>query len=386
MTWSPQQDDALCAVDGWLHERDRQVFRLFGYAGTGKTTLAAAVGSQISGVYYCAFTGKAAQVLRSYGAEPATTIHRLIYKTTFDPETGRYQHTLRPRAELADIKLIIVDECSMVGARLGQQLVSYGTPILAVGDPEQLPPVQDKGAFFMDLPGEPDVVLTEIHRQALQSPILALATDIRNGGKLWRSGRYNSGALHIVRNTPEVPEAFDMLLVGRNAARRAWNGTLRRKLGFCERGQRPSPPPQRSERVVCLRNDYGFAVPLLNGGVWQVNAAVPKIAFVTERGVPVVELALEGEDGAVDEVRVPLAWFGAEVGEGQRQRWHSLGLQEFDFANALTVHKAQGSQWENVLLFAHDVEPFVHHQGKEFGRRWLYTAITRASEKLTVVI
>ena len=85
MQFSPQQDDALKAAAAWLKAarrgKARQVFRLFGYAGTGKTTLAQHLAEGVDGdVLFAAFTGKAAQVLRSRGAEGARTIHSLIYR------------------------------------------------------------------------------------------------------------------------------------------------------------------------------------------------------------------------------------------------------------------------------------------------------------------
>ena len=81
MELSPQQDEALKAVARWLKAGKPQIFRLFGYAGTGKTTLARYFAEHVDGqVQFAAFTGKAAQVLRSKGAVNARTIHSLIYR------------------------------------------------------------------------------------------------------------------------------------------------------------------------------------------------------------------------------------------------------------------------------------------------------------------
>ena len=93
--FAPQQDEALKAVSNWLKEGRSPLFRLFGYAGTGKTTLAKHFAEHVDGdVLFAAFTGKAAQVLRSRGASNAKTIHSLIYRPrgeeeVEDEETGK---------------------------------------------------------------------------------------------------------------------------------------------------------------------------------------------------------------------------------------------------------------------------------------------------------
>ena len=79
--WSPQQEQALSAVSAWLKDKDGpQVFRLFGWAGTGKSTLARHLAQGVKSVKYAAFTGKAALVMRKRGCKGASTIHSLIYK------------------------------------------------------------------------------------------------------------------------------------------------------------------------------------------------------------------------------------------------------------------------------------------------------------------
>ncbi len=81
MSWSPQQDRALAAVAAWMKHGEPQVFRLFGYAGVGKTTLARQLAEDVDGeVAFAAYTGKAALVLRSKGCKGARTIHSLIYR------------------------------------------------------------------------------------------------------------------------------------------------------------------------------------------------------------------------------------------------------------------------------------------------------------------
>src|SRR5687767_8784707 len=185
-TFTPHQDSALKAVADWLKAKPGRggtppVFRLFGYAGTGKTTLARHIAEGVEGeVKYAAFTGKAALVMRNKGCDDASTIHSLIYRAR---ETRDEQPTfeLWDDAPASKASLIVIDECSMVDAELGRDLLSFGCPLLVLGDPAQLPPIQGAG-FFTN--AEPDAMLTEVHRQAVDDPIIRLSMDIREGRDL----------------------------------------------------------------------------------------------------------------------------------------------------------------------------------------------------------
>ena len=143
MEWSAQQEKALGLVAAWIAEPGGpQVFRLFGYAGTGKTTLARHIADGVDGeVKFAAFTGKAALVMRNKGCDGASTIHSLIYRAR---ESGVEQPSfeLWDDAPASKAKLIVIDECSMVDADLGRDLMSFDCPLLVLGDPAQLPPSQ----------------------------------------------------------------------------------------------------------------------------------------------------------------------------------------------------------------------------------------------------
>ena len=181
MSWSPQQEGALKAVADWMKRGEPQIFRLFGYAGAGKTTLARQLAEDAEGeVAFAAFTGKAALVLRSKGCKGARTIHSLIYRPR-DAETEEPTFVLNEDSAAAKASLVIIDECSMVDEALGRDLLSFGKPVLVLGDPAQLPPVRG-GGFFTET--EPDVMLTEVHRQAADNPIIRMSMTVREGGRL----------------------------------------------------------------------------------------------------------------------------------------------------------------------------------------------------------
>lgn len=375
MEFSPQQDDALKAVGRWLKSGRPQVFRLFGYAGTGKTTLARYFAQHIDGqVQFAAFTGKAAQVLRSKGAVNARTIHSLIYRPRGeeqkeDESTGKTSmsptFSLNRQSPVARAKLIIIDECSMVDEQLGRDLQSFGTPILVLGDPGQLPPISG-GGFFTD--HEPDYLLTEIHRQARDNPIIRLALDVREGRE-FMLGDYGKAQV-IGRDdvTQDLVMKADQVLVGRNQTRRRYNRRLRELKGFS------AAYPQAGDKLVCLRNDT--AKGLLNGSLWKVMTSS------RETVKPGINLLVSPEEDDPDRgvAKIKLLKQAFEDENPEEIPWQTRKrYDDFDFGYALTVHKAQGSQWNDVVLFD---ESFAFRDTRQ---RWLYTAITRAAETLTVV-
>lgn len=256
MQFAPQQDEALKAVSKWLKDGRSPLFRLFGYAGTGKTTLARHFAENVDGeVLFAAFTGKAAQVLRSRGASNARTIHSLIYRprgeeAVEDEETGKSSmtpmFTVNRQSPVSKAALIVVDECSMVDEALGKDLMSFGTPILVLGDPGQLPPISGGGFFTNE---EPDYLLTDIHRQARDNPIIQLAMQVREGKEIMH-GDY--GTVQVISKSevtqPLVLEA-DQVLVGTNKTRKRYNQRLRELKGF------NTEYPQSGDKLVCLRND-----------------------------------------------------------------------------------------------------------------------------------
>ncbi|MBU2486896.1 MAG: ATP-dependent RecD-like DNA helicase [Alphaproteobacteria bacterium] len=374
MKFSPQQDEALKAVSRWLKDGRTPIFRLFGYAGTGKTTLAKYFAEHVDGeVLFAAFTGKAAQVLRARGAKNARTIHSLIYRPkgeeeVSDEETGKTTvsplFSLNRQSPLAQAALIIIDECSMVDEALGKDLMSFGTPILVLGDPGQLPPISG-GGFFTE--HEPDILLTEIHRQARDNPIIDLAMQVREGREIMH-GDYGTAQV-IGKNEVDrdmVLEA-DQVLVGINRTRRRYNQRLRELKGFDQ------TYPQAGDKLVCLRNDP--AKGLLNGSLWQVMTSSK------ETVKPGINLLVRPEDDDMDRGSAKIKLLKSAFDDPDLEvPWQTKKrYDDFDYGYALTVHKAQGSQWNSVVLFD---ESFAFRDSRE---RWLYTAITRAAERLVIV-
>lgn len=360
-TFSPQQSEALIKVRKWLDSGDQQVFRLFGYAGTGKTTLAREFAANMDGtVLFGAFTGKAADVLRKKGCADASTIHSMIYQVK-QGDGGEIKVKKKPKAEFEGVKLIIIDECSMVGEDIGKDLLSYRIPVLVLGDPAQLPPVKG-GGFFTDFAA--DYMLTEVHRQAEGNPIIEMSMKIRRGERL-SHGTF--GAVDIITPDDITTERIlgsDMVLLGTNKRRQRYNARMRELSG--REGEYPVP----GDELVCLKNDHEKG--LYNGSLWVVDT-------ISERG-SAQRLLVRSQDDPNRMVAAlvdPRSW--DEAGWKEVDWREKRGLNEFTYGYALTVHKSQGSQWDDVVLFDES------GAFRESADRWLYTGVTRAAERLTVV-
>ena len=262
---------------------------------------------------------------------------------------------------------ILVHNCSMVDRIVGQDLESYGTKLLVIGDPNQLPPVYGAGYFTSR---EPDAYIDEIHRQALDSPILRLA-DLARRGKPLPVGSAGDGVDVRRYGDPSLEQrAMDaeMIIVGRNRTRHASNAKIRRLLGRAD-----SPAPVPGDKVICRRNNHELG--LLNGSSWTVDRCIPNLESMTAK-IDVVST----ED---DHDRVECeTWLHHFMGREEELFGHSRrNHDEFAYGFAITAHSSQGSQYDDVIVFDES-----KHFGKEVAPKHLYTAITRAAKTLTVVI
>lgn len=376
IVWNEQQNQAINAVRKWLKApRSQQVFRLFGYAGTGKTTLAKHLADDVKGdVLYACFTGKASLVLRKKGCVGAGTIHGLIYKAIQDPVTGHTEFVKNHESPLATAALLVVDEVSMVDEELALDLLSFGVPVLVLGDPAQLPPVRGEGYFIN---AKPDVMLTDVRRQAADNPIIRMSMDIREGRGL-AIGNYGD-SLVIARGSidkdrmREYVLQSDQMLCGMNKTRQSFNRRIRDLRGRA--GKPETWMPTTGDKLVCLKNNHSKG--LLNGGLWQVD----KTHSSTAKGVPTFEMLVSSLDSAGViplDVTVRHEFFlGSEKDIEWRERRQS---DEFTYGDALTVHKSQGSQWDSVMLYD---ESSVF---REDAAKHRYTGVTRAAERVVVVV
>jgi len=440
MELSPQQSSAVKKAGNWFKNDSpvKQTFTLEGFAGTGKSTILpdiiAATGLQPHEIAFCAPTGKAAKVmgekLRAQGIERIpSTIHGLIYTPkqqkaetlerelaaakeeyvqvkagSISPPNGDAREYLREldkkiailtkdldraynvndlRFTLnADsilvkesIKLIVCDEASMVGEEVAEDMMSFDVPILAMGDPGQLPPVGDKPGFLV---GSPDALLTEVHRQAAENPIIHIATMIRKGMRA-DYGDYGNGVL-IVPKKQDI-YTFDLdreaqIIVGTNKTRWKLTSKLRKAAGI------DTTLPVKGEPLIMCKNSRQHAT-LVNGTqVWSADDHGD-----LEDGASRCLIRLAEEDG---QVRTLFAYQGLFEEHIKREKNYSsaskpsayrarINDNHVDFGWAITCHKSQGSQWDEVVV--HDESGSF----REAADQWLYTAVTRAAERLVIV-
>jgi len=432
---STAQAAAIAEVRNWFENRtdQQQVFRLFGYAGSGKSTVLKFAlddlgisphrsdkdGSCIPGVVTATFTGKAALVLSRKGT-PARTIHSLIYsvidateeeieaavKKVLEAETVARKLTgfdrtaaeagieamrqalsamkhprfaLNPQSDAVDAKLIVLDEVSMVGEEMARDLMSFGKPILVLGDPGQLPPIKGEGAFTRDVP---DMMLTEIHRQAAESAIIRLATMARMGEPIG-FGTYDAYVAKLRKGdiSPDQALRGGQLICGLNATRLQLNNAMRAAAGFGG----TFLPTGAAEKIICLKNQNAHG--LINGMFLTLENIVDEgtmyfSAVVTdEDGRRVGPLDREGRPGRM---RIYKGHFEDHVAYDAKRHdrdWkEKRPLTEATFGWAITAHKAQGSQWENVIVWDDGMGRTDLDR-----RRWLYTAITRAERGLVLL-
>ncbi len=380
ITFSPMQEDALALFQKWWNrhkagdETVSQTFYMQGYAGTGKTTLlkefvriCSSPTKERFSYLPMAFTGKAALQMRRSGLPGAQTIHSTIYKIDEDAEERSEPIFILDKespAQFAD--LLVLDEVSMVDEVIGEDVLSFKKPTLIVGDPGQLPPIKGAGYFTNR---RPDVILTEVHRQALESPIIRLATDIR-GGKTLRAEAVGSELIVYPKTklSPDQVLQFDQMICGKNVTR-TWANEIYRVF----KGYNKQRYPMDSERLICLRNNR--KVGLFNGLIITCEGdAIPD-------GDRVILSGLAEDKRRFDQIQVHSACFDAPEMLDEMSWQERREFEEFAYGYCITVHKSQGSQWDSVCL----VDDGMLQWDKQNRRRWLYTGITRAAKKLIIV-
>lgn len=333
MELSEQQEYAVASAIAAIETGQRR-YTIGGAAGTGKSTIMQAIIGESRDIGVCAFAGKAASVLRKKGVKNATTIHKKIYNWN-----GR----VFKKRDKVSWRAFAVDEGSMVGTRIFDDLQSYNIPIIVIGDHYQLEPVGDGSINLMhDL----DVELTEVFRH--QNEILDRATAIREDFE-WTKD-FGTKALG-----PMLKD-FDVIICPFNKQRVAINKKYRGT---------DDPTPKVGDRIICLRNDYNRH--MFNGQIFEAleTEMVGKYAYAT----------LKDDEGDVREsVKIGMKSFYSQTPESFD---YDQDYMIADYAYGITAHKAQGSEWDNVAVL---YSPCKHWD----NQRWLYTAVTRASKTLKV--
>ncbi len=380
---SNEQEQVVNSIYSWFKESSKQYITLGGYAGTGKTTILGSLtailnkGKKKLNIAYCSYTGKAARVLErklkdsnsiSY-SDYIGTIHRLIYKAIVDDRDNIIGWEKIPQSDFV-YSLIVVDEASMITEDIWNDLLSFNVPIIAVGDHGQLPPID--GNF--NLMSKPELRLEKIYRQEADNPIIKISEMVRKGKDI-PYGEFGKNIKKLNRRDEDTQNeisdlfnAFDdttMVLCGYN--------TTRNKLNMQIRGlQFDSLIPCNGDRVICLKNNRNMNI--YNGMTGTILSIYKEKLKGTSYYQTEISLDYE-EEPFIGKI---------SVDQFNSPTFNNLRINDinyFDFGYALTVHKAQGSQANRVILF----EERFKSMDDDTYVRWLYTAVTRAEKELIII-
>ena len=421
------------------HRSDYDTFLLNGYAGTGKTSIMGAFVKTLAemnqNVVVLAPTGRAAKVASRFAGFPATTIHKRIFRADSNSPEARYF----PVPNQDKNTIFIVDEASLItdnpysGKSLLQQLLRHvhsapGCNIIFVGDTAQLPPVGQSDSPAMN----PDrlrqlglnpttFLLDQPVRQSSQSGILSLATQIRNTPPELRSRMpvlnvegYEDVSMvspseiddFISTSWAQVGIEETLIITRSNYRANKINSAVRNLVMMAD------SPLQRGDRIVIAKNDYFWSkqnkLPLfIANGETAVVDWVGKYEKHYGRFFADVELTLVSDNSKIGAKLMlrSLVCDGPSIPSEEMNRFYNLVLAESEadslsgkikatlenpYFNALqakygycvTCHKAQGGQWKHVYI---DMTGIVEENINDDFYRWLYTALTRATERVFLI-
>lgn len=435
-----QQEKARDAIIDWYYNSRSQIFVLSGYAGTGKTFLLNQVirdslDLDDTKVAFVAPTGKAATVLIQKGS-PATTIHHLIYDVAeetvereLDDGTIKKEKRIKfvKKLQIPDLKLIVVDEVSMVPDDMLDDLLSFNIKIICTGDNAQLDPVSGYNTILK----KPDITLTEIVRQAEGNPIIHIATMAREG-RFIPYGNYGDSVFVIPQKQFNADREYrtdlmmnsSQIICGINRTRKNLNDEVRAMFGIDPLEQKF---PMDGEKLICTQNNwnlfldddkkYNFVNGMIGYGTnfRKLADGISKIDFQPEF-LDNITNNIYFDDGVFEgsDYKFPMHQKAARLHNGQisirknlpktknksdlssielndllqlfkekiqldKNLEEEIMLNRFEFGYVISCHKSQGSEFDDVLVLD---ESFCFRDSRN---NWLYTAITRAKNKLVIV-
>ena len=414
MELTKDQESALTTLLDWYYsDKKSSYITLGGLAGTGKTTIISLFREKLPmnvNVAFVAYTGKAASVMKNKltkeigklkPSDYCGTIHSLIYEPVVDEKNEIIDWR---KCKLTGYDLIIVDECSMVSRDIFNDLISYNIPILFVGDHGQLPPINADNFNLMD---NPDIKLETMHRFGDESELLKISMEARINGKI-KFGNYNNQVIKvdprnsIIRDFIKSCNDFSdsMILCGFNKTRVKMNQKIRKLIG------RIDDDPIVGDRVVCLRNNkHAYDCPIYNGMTGTINSLknynrcydvkinldceskiykgeISKNTFMKEKQTfDTNEFIYKKDLQLYRKIKNVGDYYS--INNVVKEKNTKVYLDVFDFAYAMTVHKAQGSEYNKVVLIEEGRS--IWGKDSDLWKRWLYTAVTRARNQLLII-
>lgn len=369
-----QEEGLKLAVD--RYKQHKPYTCIAGYAGSGKSTLVKfiidALDIDESDIAYCAYTGKASLILQQKGCPGATTAHRLLYNTKELPD-GTFVHTPKQHPP-ENLKLIVVDEISMLEKEQWEILMKWGVPVICLGDPFQLPPINEDNGVLQS----PHIFLDEVLRQAQDSEIIRLSMDVREGKSL---SYFKGKDVRVVPKdtlSDRLLITADMVMCGKNATRYSLNRRMRKAVW----GDQYVDEPINGDKCICLKNQWSVG-DLVNGAIGTIsNIKKDETRYLKPRMI--ADFDTDYNDW-FPELSMDYKLFIDGKPTVNKDNWKMYPKEvrpmEFDYAYCTTVHKSQGSEYGKVVLF----NEYLGSDREQY-LRWLYTGITRSSEKLVVAM
>ena len=350
-----------------------------GYGGTGKSFLVKFIIEKLNllenEVCYIAYTGKATEVLRNKGCHNAITAHRLL----FDAKKQGNSYIFIPKKRLPDYKVIVVDEISMLPKDMWNLLLSHKIHVIALGDPGQLPPVSGEKIEILK---KPHIFLDEIVRQALDNEIIRLSFDIRQGKEIQT---FIGKQVRVFEKKDFDPGMYfwaDQILCAKNDTRRNINFNMHKAIFETD-----DINPVNGDKMLCFHNEWNVSndqgEALINGSIGTIDYInyIKDIKIPFFKTVPIINFKPSEQNSGI--------FYGLKLDRNFYENgspyvienYNKYRLKQFDYGYAITVWKAQGSEWNNVLL----INEINKNMTKEEYQQFLYTAATRAKEKLIII-
>ena len=416
LPFNPTNDQGrgLDAIGRLAKRKDHGVAVVVGFAGVGKSSMILFLAHAYGKPIVITPTGLSALRVRELTGLDAMTIHRWIYSPRENEKTGAVEWTRKTADEIEQAvppsRLVVLDEASMVGPDVWKDIIAiaeqHNLKLVCIGDGFQLPPIQPKDAppfsilspeFAMQL-GAERVEMTEVLRQAQDSPIIRASMMLRQGwGYKAFKELYQIPYNQIAETCKQVYQRGGVTICHRNVTRFQLNAGIRQMLGVFDE------MPQPGEPLLVRRNTYeagvvngetitfpGWTIPPEHSVIvrdrWSHGEEPARFGGILLNGKTSVTLAVEELHGRLDgKVGLKAISIAAEKWARIENFYAGDKLASHvsaQFGYARTCHAAQGSQWPFVFVI---VEPSISSKlDAEEGRRWCYTAVTRASEHVGV--
>jgi len=354
-SFSEDQHEAYNIIADFVTHPSRydQYICIHGWAGTGKTYVLAAALQRFPQLQAASPTGKAASVLRDRTGNEVRTVHGLIYDfkglvQDLNKEDKKIPVFASKDNHGLDGVIVGLDESSMVGTKLANDLLKTRARVVSFGDPGQLKPVGDSQFFI-----KPTHTLLVPHRTALKSAIIRQAHRVRYDLPPIDDGE----DFQLLEFSNDRLMEADVALCWKNKTRTWLNNRKREVLGYSLSMLRAGEP------LMCLRNCYDLGI--FNGETYKLahdrsEGEDLRLIAADGRCIDVLNPIIEGVDLIFDELRYDDAFVPLTL------------------SYSATVHKFQGSEEKHVLLIP-------EHPNNNDKKSWLYTGITRASKRVTLI-